>query len=259
MKLQGRTVIVTGSGRGVGRALAVEFGRRGANVVCCARREHEIAETVRLIREEGGTGLAAPTDVISKPAVEELVSQTLEQFGAIDVLYNNAGSFGALGGVWEVDPDRWWHDVTVNLLGTMLCAQAVLPHMMARNEGIVINMSGGNQIAGGTGYSCSKVAVVRLTELMAKEQKMEGTDVLVFGMGPGFVRTEMTEYQIQSPEGRKWLPSSKEAVESGRDRPPEDCAVTSADFIEAAIPEMAGRFFGPGMSVRKTLAELREG
>ena len=72
----------------------------------------------------------------------------LREFGSVDVLFNNAGSFVALGGIWEVDPDRWWQDVTVNLLGVMLCCQAVLPHMMASNEGIIINMMGGDQIPG---------------------------------------------------------------------------------------------------------------
>ena len=75
---------------------------------------------------------------------------------------------------------------------------------------------------------------------MAKEQEREGSGVLVFGMGPGFVRTEMTEFQITSAEGRKWLPSSREAVEAGRDRSPEDCARTSVALVRAACPALNG-------------------
>ena len=243
--MKGKTTIVTGAGSGVGRALALEFARQGARVVCAARRAPRIQETVAAIEAAGGAALAVQTDVTDTVQVQRMVHQSLDVFGQIDVLFNNAGSFGALGAVWEVDPDSWWHDVTVNLRGTMLCCHAVLPHMLERGSGILINMSGGNQIPGGTGYSCSKVGVVRFTELLARELEQQGSPVMAFIMGPGFVRTEMTEIQIDTPEGRKWLPSSKEAVEQGRDRPPEDCARAAVELIRVACPELSGGSFGP--------------
>jgi len=255
MDLKEKVVIVTGAGSGVGRALAIEFGGKGARVVCAARRSDRIRETARTIEQNGGTALAVQTDVTDIAQVESMVSQSLDAFGQIDVLFNNAGSFGTLGAVWEVDPDSWWHDVTVNLRGAMLCCHVVLPHMIQRNSGIIINMSGGNQIPGGTGYSCSKVGVIRLTELLAKELAREGYSVLAFIMGPGFVRTEMTQIQIDTPEGRKWLPSSKEAVELGRDRPPEDCARAAAELIRVACPELNGGAFGPDTDFEEALRE----
>ena len=257
MDLNGKTVIVTGAGNGVGRALALEFGRNGARVVCAARRRERIRETAAAIEAEGGTALAVKTDVIDVGDVERMVSRTLDAFERIDVIFNSAGSFGALGAVWQSDPDLWWNDVTVNLRGTMLCCRAVLPHMLKRDSGIIINMSGGNQIPGGTAYSCSKVAVIRFTELLAKELEHDGASVLAFTMGPGFVRTEMTEIQIQSPEGRKWLPSSKDAVEQGRDRPPEDCARATVQLVRVACPELSGGSFGPNTDFDKILRKLR--
>lgn len=245
MDLKDKVVIVTGSGSGVGRALALEFGRNGARVVCAARRAERIQETAATIESEGGTGLAIPTDITDAGQVEQMVSETLDAFGQVDVIFNNAGSFSALGAVWEVDPDVWWNDVTVNIRGTMLCCRAVLPHMLERDSGIIINMSGGNQIPGGTGYSCSKVGVVRFTELLARELEHEASSVLAFIMGPGFVRTEMTDLQIETPEGQKWLPSSKDAVEQGRDRPPEDCARATMELVRVACPELNGGTFGP--------------
>ena len=256
MELRDRVAIVTGSGRGVGRALALEFGRQGAKVVCCARREREIRETVDLIESEGGVGLAMRTDVTDLDAVENLAERAVSEFGGIDVLFNNAGSFAALGAVWEVDPEKWWRDVTVNLRGPMLCCRAVIPKMAAAGEGVVINMTGGNQIPGGTGYSCSKVAIERFTELLAKELREEGLPVLAFTMGPGFVRTEMTEYQIESPEGRKWLPSSRELVEQGKDRPPEDCARTTVELLRIVRPEFSGGHFGAGQDLAAVLREI---
>ncbi len=255
MELKGKVAIVTGAGSGVGRALALEFGRRGARVVCAARRAPRIQETVAAIEAAGGKAIAVQTDVTDMAQVRRMVSQSLDAFGQIDVLFNNAGSFRALGAVWEVDPDVWWHDVMVSLRGTMLCCHAVLPHMLERQSGVIINMSGGNQIPGGTGYSCSKVGVVRFTELLARELKQQGSPVMAFVMGPGFVRTEMTELQITTPEGRKWLPSSKEAVDQGRDRPPDDCARAAVKLIRVACPELSGGTFGPDTDFDKALRD----
>jgi NAD(P)-dependent dehydrogenase (short-subunit alcohol dehydrogenase family) len=202
--------------------------------------------------------LAVPTDVTDIRRVDELVERSLGAFGSIDVLFNNAGSFEVIGAVWEVDPDLWWHDVAVNLRGTMLCCRAVLPHMISRDSGIIINMTGGNQIPGGTGYSCGKVALVRFTELLAKELKHEQSSVLAFVMGPGFVLTEMTQLQIDTPEGRKWLPSSKEAAEQGHHRPPEDCARAAVELVRVACPEMSGGSYGPDTDFDEAVREARQ-
>ncbi len=264
MELKGKTAIITGSGRGVGRALALEFARQGANVVCCARRENEIRQTVALLEKEGGHGLAVPADVTQKDQVENMAAETLKHFHQIDILFNNAGSFQAIGGIWEIDPEVWWHDVTVNLRGPMLCCQAVLPQMMKRDTGIIINMNGGGSgspLPGGSGYGCSKVALMRLTDGLAKELERVGSSILVFGMGPGFVRTEMTELQVKTPEGRKWIPSSKEAIDAKRDRPPEDCAKSTVELIRIACPELSGRIFGAGTDfaeIAKRTSEIKE-
>ena len=257
MDMKNKVVIVTGAGSGVGRALAREFAARGARVVCVARRADRIQETAAAIGADGGAALAVQTDVTDILQVKHMVAQTLDAFGRIDVLFNNAGSFSAIGAVWEVDPELWWRDVTVNLRGTMLCCRAVLPHMLKQNSGILINMTGGNQIPGGTGYSCSKVGVVRFTELLAKELKHEGSAVLAFIMAPGFVRTEMTEFQIQTPAGKKWLPSSQNAFDQGHDRPPEDCARATVELTRVACPELSGGTFGPDTDFEKVLSESK--
>ncbi len=264
MELDGRTAIVTGSGRGIGRAIALEFAREGANVVCCARREKEVAETVAMIEAEGGAGLAVRADVSKEKDVENLAARALERFGRIDVLFNNAASFRALGAVWEVDVDDWWGDVTTNFLGPMLCCRAVLPHMMKRNEGVIINMYGGGAVVplpGGSGYGCSKAALLRFTDTLAGELAREGHRILVVAMGPGFVRTETTEYQTTNPLGVKWIPSSKEAIDAGDTRPPEDCAKSSVALLRVLSAEMHGRIFDTGMDfddVARRAKEIKE-
>jgi NAD(P)-dependent dehydrogenase (short-subunit alcohol dehydrogenase family) len=247
MNVKDKVAIITGSGRGIGRALAIEFARNGSCVVCCARTEEDIQETASIIKREKGRCLPIRTDVTDQRQIAGMVEETITQFGHIDILFNNAARIPVIDGLWEVDPDLWWEEVTVDLRGPMLCSHAVLPHMMAHNEGIIINMAGGSNIPGRTSYCCSKVALNRLTELLAKELEAAGSSVIVFGMGPGgLVKTRRTLHEAQSPEGIRWNPGTKEAFESGKDRPPEDCARATIKLVNRAGPEMNGKIFSPG-------------
>jgi len=261
MELKNRTAIVTGSGTGIGRAIAVEFAREKARVVCCGRRMEKLRETVSIIEKEGGQALAVKTDITKTDEVRNLEVETIKRFGGIDVLFNNAGSFRTIGGLWEVDPEQWWGDVEVNLRGVMLCCKAVLPYMMKQDSGIIINMNGGgatSYLTGGSAYACSKAAVMRLTENLAKELEHENSKVLVFGIGPGLVRTEMTDYQVESEQGKKWIPSTAECFEKGEVKQPEDCARTTVELIRIACPELNGRNFGTGQDFSKILSRLAE-
>ena len=244
MELDGRTAIVTGSGGGIGRAIALEFARSGAGVVCAARRAERLADTVRLIQDQGGSALAVPTDITDPDQVRRMVSAALERFGRIDVLFNNAGSFGSIAGVWESDPRAWWGDVTVNLFGAFLCTRAVLGHMMERDEGIIISMDGGRP-TGGTGYACGKAGLMELSRVLIAELRAAGSSIMVFNAGPGLVRTEMTELQANSPAGRKWIPSTKESFDAGSTRRPEEIARAAVKMITAARPELTGTYFTP--------------
>ena len=244
MEINDTTVIITGAGSGIGRALALEFGRHGANVVCCARRKERLDETVSLIEQAGGTALSVPTDITQRDQVRHLVDVTLGRFGSIEVLFNNAGSFQSIAGVHEVDPEVWWEDVTVNLLGCMLTTREILPHMMERDEGIIINMDGGRPV-GGSGYACGKAGLMELTRLAAAELKMAGSSVMVFSAGPGLVRTEMTELQANTEAGHKWIPSTRESFAAGKCRAPEEIARTTVKLVELAKPEWSGKGIGP--------------
>ncbi len=249
MKLAGKTAIVTGAGSGIGRALALEFARHGARVVCCGRRGTLLDETVARIEGQGGTGLAVPTDVTDQAQVKALVDQTLARFDTIHLLFNNAGSFASIAGVHEVDVDTWWQDVTVNLLGPLCLCRRILPHMLAQNEGIIINMNGGRPV-GGTGYACGKAGLMELTRLLAAELRSLQSHVIVLSAGPGLVRTEMTEIQANTEAGRRWIPSTAQAFEAGRIRPPEDIAAATVRMLAVIRPEHSGKAYGPETDFR---------
>jgi len=244
VEIKGRTVIVTGASGGIGRALSLEFAKNGARVVCCARRRNRLEKTVELIKESGGVGLAVPADITDRSQVRQVVRETLEHFGVIDVLFNNAGSFRSIAPVHEVDPELWWHDVTVNLYGSLLLIREVLPHMIARDEGVIINMNGGRPV-GGTGYACGKAGLRELTRILSQELKIIKSSVVVFAASPGLVRTEMTELQARTPAGQKWIPSTREAFELGKVRKPEEIARATISMLKIARPELSGKTYGP--------------
>jgi NAD(P)-dependent dehydrogenase (short-subunit alcohol dehydrogenase family) len=247
MELKDKVAIITGAGSGIGRELARTFAREGANVVCSGRRQSMIDETSALIIAEGGTALAVSVDVTDWVQVQDMVQRILNQFGSIDLLFNNAGSFQSVGPVWEADPEVWWRDVTINLQGTMLCCRAVLPLMIAHNSGIILTMDGGGGASGanvgGSAYGCSKAAVVRFTEGLARELENLGSSVMAFCINPGFVRTAMTENLITTPEKRAWQAHVPELMGSAHEVPADTCAKATLRLLRVACPELNGRSF----------------
>ena len=141
-------VLITGGGRGLGRAIALGAAQTGAQVAVTARSVSELTETVELIQQAGGRALALPADVTDYHAVVGVVAAAESQLGPIDVLINGAGSFRALGNAAQVDPAEWWREVEINLRGPFLCAHAVLPGMIARRRGRIINIVERGRVAG---------------------------------------------------------------------------------------------------------------
>lgn len=240
--LDNKTVLVSGAGSGIGRALALEFARHGGRVACCGRRKDRLDETVALIEAEGGTGLAVVADITVHSEVKAAVDQVRQAFGEVDFLFNNAGSFNSIAGVWEADPNTWWRDVEINLRGTFLLIHEVLPAMIERDSGIIVSMNGGRPV-GGSGYACGKAGLMELTRILNDELRLQNSNVLVYAAGPGLVKTEMTALQANSEAGKKWIPSTHESFESGRLRAPEDIAHATIKLLEIAKLENSGKYY----------------
>jgi NAD(P)-dependent dehydrogenase (short-subunit alcohol dehydrogenase family) len=205
--LAGRVALVTGGGRGIGQAIALALGRAGAAVAVVSRTPTEISATADTIRDGGGTAIAVTADVQDRASVRIAVDRVAKTVGPVDVLVNNAGSNTAIGPATAVDADAWWHDVTTNLLGPFLFAQAVLPAMTERGEGRIVNIV--SEQASGRGeytsaYASSKAALVRLTDALADEYRASG--VAVFALSPGSVPTQLSLGVIESEAARTWLP-----------------------------------------------------
>ncbi len=135
INLTGQVAIVTGGGRGIGRAIALGLGRAGSSVAVVARSSDQLAETVRQIAQLGSRVISVAADVSDPLSVERMVHEVQRGLGSVDLLVNNAGLAGPIGPTWETEPDDWWKCLEVNLRGPMLCSRAVLPGMIARKKG----------------------------------------------------------------------------------------------------------------------------
>ena len=202
--LQGRVAVVTGAGRGIGRAVALALAQAGAKVAALARTQSEIEETVALINKSGGAQAFA-VDVTDTSGVRRAMERVEAALGPVDVLVNNAGQLGRIGPFVESDPGEWWRVLDVNVRGPMLCTRAVLPGMMARGRGRIVNIASGVlPYPYLSAYVTSKTALVRFSETLAAETRARG--VHVFAIGPGTTRTAMSEHSLTSEEGRRWIP-----------------------------------------------------
>lgn len=241
--LNGQVAAVTGGGRGIGRATAQALAQAGAAVAVLARSVQELKETADLIHQDGGCAQVFVADVTDAAAVSRAFKEIERSMGAIDVLVNNAAVLKPFGPLWENDADEWWRGVEVNVRGPMLCAQAVLPQMIARRRGRIINVSSGAGAMGAPYYSSyivSKTALIRMTECLALETAAHG--LAIFAISPGTVRTAMSEYSLQSPEGQRWLPWYRRVFKEHIDVPAERPARLVLELASGKADALSGRF-----------------
>jgi NAD(P)-dependent dehydrogenase (short-subunit alcohol dehydrogenase family) len=227
VKLAGKVAVVTGGGRGIGKAIARAFAAEGAQLVLAARSEQQLESTaVELRRETGVRCLAHRCDVSDPGQVQRLVDAARAALGRIDVLVNSAGTYGPIGLLTDCDPDAWRRAIEVNLMGTVYASRAVLPLFHDQGWGRIVNLAGAG--IGGpsvtpriSAYAASKAAVVQFTESLAKE--VASWNVQVNAIAPGAVTTDITETVIAAgPEraGREFYERNVRQKEQGGD-PPE--------------------------------------
>ena len=199
MELRGRRCLVTGGGRGIGRAIALALAREGARLALMARTESELDKTAALLSSMGGEALKLRVDVGRREEVDEAIEEILAGWGGVDVLVNNAGIQGPIGRVEEVDPEDWMQALQVNLGGCFYCTRKVLPAMIAQGYGKIINLSGGGAVGPRpffSAYSASKAGVVRFSENLAGEVAEYGIDVNA--IAPGAVNTRMLNERLEA-------------------------------------------------------------
>jgi len=241
--LTGQVALVTGGGRGLGRAFAIALAKAGARVAVTARTAEPLAETVAMVGRAGGRALAIPGDVSAPDAVAHVVRTAESQLGMVDILVNNAGAVGPLGYDWEVDLEDWWRTFEVNVRGPFLYARAVLPGMVKRQRGRIVNISTGagfGRLPQMDAYCATKAALTQWTKCLAADIQAHG--VTVFAFHPGMVRTSMLD-SLTSPD----VPNAVQAyfsslLSQGRDVPIERSAQMLLFLVSGRADALSGRF-----------------
>lgn len=221
----GRTVLVTGGARGIGRAIVRAFAEAGADVALADIREVEAEATAQDIRQATGRAvLAVPMDVTSWDSVREGCQQALRHFGKIDVLVNNAG-WDRLVPFLQTTPELWERIIAINYRGVIHTCYAVLPHMVARRQGCVVNVSSDAARVGSFGeaiYAGAKAAVIAFSKTLAREHARDGIRVNV--VCPGLTETPLLEEIGQDEFARKILSAVVNSIPMKRVGQPEEIA-----------------------------------
>ena len=229
MTLAGKAALITGGGRGIGRAIALAFAREGADVCVTARSENEITAVATEIQEMGRRGIAETADIADRAQVEAMVEAAATQLGRIDILVNNAGGGLERTLVGEDDADNWANVIEINLMGTYYCSRAALPHLRNAGGGAIINIGSGmghQPRPNNSSYNAAKAAVWMLTRCLSLEVWED--NITVNELIPGPVYTELTSEMFNADQPHP-------AIDSEWVKQPED-VVPLALFL-AAQPE----------------------
>lgn len=211
VNLDGLVAVVTGGSRGIGREVARQLAAAGGTVAVTGRDEEKLQETARIITDENGICSAYKMDVTNHISIESAVAAIKDTYGNIDLLVNNAGVGDGDYLPWDVDIERWWRIQEVNVKGVFMVTRAIVPDMLKRGSGRVINM--GSLVGTRPGpdissYAVSKAALMRLTDSSAAAA--DGSGVCFFVISPGLVRTEMTDHSyFEDVPAQYWTPIEK--------------------------------------------------
>ena len=236
LQLKDKVALVTGAGSqiGYGKTIAVTLAEEGCDIVAADIDIDGVGQTVAAIEALGRKALAVKVDVTNRSEVDGMVKKALDNFGKIDILVNNAGASSQLRPFIEMTEEDWNYDIGINLYGQMRVARAVLPHMISRGYGRIINTSGGQGIPSISVYGAAKAGVVMFTQALAREVASKG--VIVNAVGPGLGKTGLV---YRAPE---------ELLESGRQRSrlkrlctPEDVAPLVAFLVSDRCSYMVGQ------------------
>ncbi|RNC67175.1 MAG: SDR family oxidoreductase [Desulfuromonadales bacterium] len=244
MNLKGKTAIISGGGRGLGRAAAVALAREGADLVIMSRTAHELEETASAVMAEGGTVVIQEGDSGNPGDVHRVVETAVESFGTVDILLNNAAVIAPIRLLHQIEVDEWERAMATNLTGPWLLARQVIPHMIRQKGGKIINVTSGlGEIVMPPfgAYGIAKAALIHMTRYLSEELKIH--NIQVNGLDPAVMDTSMqAEIRGFGPAvlGADVYAQFSALKECGRLQPPEHAARLVAFLASADSDRITG-------------------
>ena len=244
--LSGQVALVTGASSGIGRHLVEGLAARGMAVAGLARSEDRLRTAMEEVAAAtGARTLAVAADVTDRAAVDAATARVAEELGPVDLLINNAGLIDEFEvPLWETDPDQWWDVVSSHIRGGYLLCRSVVPWMVLRNRGRIVNLGSGQGLAAQPEYSAyavAKTGLMRITEALAAG--LEGSDVRAFDLAPGVVDTPMTRSMAKWRGRTEWTP-------------PEQVVEFVAAIAAGELDQWSGRFLRVGQDELDVLRVL---
>lgn len=241
--LKDQVAIITGAGRGIGRAISVAFAREGAWLFLAARTEAELTETADACREVGAKAQVVVTDVSNRNQVQRLINTAIQGAERVDILVNSAGIYGPIGPTSDIDVSAWTQALEVNLLGPFYLCRSLLPHFIQRKQGKIILLGGGGATAplpNFSSYAATKAGVVRLADTLAEELKMHNVQVNV--IAPGLVDSRLqNEVLTAGSRAGALFDKIKQVRETGVGAVSPEIAASLAVFLAS---ESSGKLTG---------------
>ncbi|GAA0267818.1 hypothetical protein GCM10009127_04450 [Alteraurantiacibacter aestuarii] len=259
--LAGQVALVTGAGRGFGRAIAQRLAAEGARVALAARSTGQLEEAAQAIQSAGGEALAFACDVTDPGSISAALSDVQARLGPVDLLISNAGVPGPFGPLWEVDPQEWWRAQEIHIRAPFLLMHGVLPGMVERGRGRVICVSAkAARIVAPhlSAYCTGKIAQNRLVAEAAAE--LAGTGVSAFAIDPGFVPTQLARETMEDAAAQKYLGGMVDRLKERVDDPSAQddlarCARRCLDLASGRYDDLSGGYYELPDDLDEALAE----
>ncbi len=263
-----KIIVITGAGSGVGKLLAIELAKTGNHIICLGRSEEKLNKTVETIKIEaskfGGKANHISVDMMNKNQVTKASQQIIDRYKTMDVWINNVGvnNHNAIGPTWELDPENWWTEVSLNLYTAFIGTYTAINAMRKNKIGYIINIGGGGVQEPkpyGSAYGAAKTAIVKFTETVNIELQQEGLAIKVIAFNPGFIKNKRTEILVESEVARKYMPMLEKILKHGKMSDIQDSVDLINAIIKGDMDDLAGGyFFADDFDSEKIIADKKE-